>query len=931
MKRLLAILLVFVIVLQVPPVHRAEANAESIAITSAQQSIDLANEFMKDQLNYNGNFFGISSTTGKSIDHNLAIRGNSAFNHFPIFVYGSPDEGTEKATLYGNDERRIDDNNEKRAIGFTYLDDPYANPKFHIDDITYVRRWIKEPWILPTPVQKSLKKELLPDDPRDKHTYQYLTYEPNSHSTAYSVMNQWMNSNNLLPDKIEDMTGNRKFFNKAIENVPEVLKDNPEDYIYMLQPPTYHSWGIGIAFYYYGGNGPDNMSQPNYYLYYQYFRYKPFAMLENDLSAHFELLPSTANAGDPVEVAVALQSTFKDAKTTDFEWDIRAKNGEKLSVTYSGHADDPSGEIEIGGNNERLLRAKFTMPASDVSINFTMNKNHNTPIERTYDNNDLASSPTAIKSITPSPPYKSNQEVLDYNVLSKRLIYPLNGGSAITATLSKPSDADWNGNATGSLNVSNGQPNLFREFKVLNNPPVNEASATISREPIIDMKILRTDFGDDPVHGRWLNWATPGTPKYRTGDIPASGSVSRPYVIETVVCHTSTNDQGQEERDCDTVYEYGTSTAAFPNHTDEVTIGARIYNGMASLPALTYENKIDNNSTSSLLKKLYWKNEPYSYNTVRWMAHEDAYGSPYNWTAVTGQYERKFTHQAEGEVGWKVEQSQSQAYEPSRTAAKNKQNVKSQYDIAVFATDKELQKYNYPIKSGYYFNPAGKYTFTVETVTFKQSNGRTQDHKDLVDKVIDSFRYESDLIYIDNNKNAVNVRGEKLSSRGNRPVMKTGVLTRNNPNGVNGWKLLHVNDDDYDRDVEEITSAQDSSGTLHPYWERVLEGYIASRTQDSQTDYKYKEYVKSGQPKMYKVTERTTVTITIGPGDGKKLYTHAHMPDGAYNIEVSVGDVNLSSMPYAYKTLPALKGIDFGNANRMTVTVKGSMYDDLNS
>ncbi|RIX50807.1 hypothetical protein D3P08_19105 [Paenibacillus nanensis] len=928
MRRIGAVLLLFLLLIPMISVQQIEAVGEEI--TTAQQSVDMANQYMRDYLGYEGDYFGMQSSKGKYLNQTLAVRGNAAFSNFPVLVYGDAYAGAVEGTKYGNDTRVVDHKNELRAIGFSFLDDPYANPAFHIDDVTYVRRWIKEPWRLPTVRDKEIRKELLPDDSRDRHTYQYLKYEPDTFSTAYSVINQWVKARTMLPDRIEQMTGNRKFYNRAIENVPEVLKDNPEDYIYMIQPPTYHTWGVGIAFYYYGGNGPNNIYEPNNYLYYQYFRYKPFAMLENDLSAHFELLPSTANAGDPVEVAVALQSTFKDAKTTDFEWDIRAKNGEKLSVTYSGHADDPSGEIEIGGNNERLLRAKFTMPASDVSINFTMNKNHNSPIERTYDNNDLASSPTAVKSITPSPPYKSNQEVLDYNVLSKKLVYPLNGGSAITATLSKPSDADWNGNATGSLNVSNGQPNLFREFEVRNNPPVNEASATISRKPIIDMKILRTDFGDDPVHGRWLNWATPGTPKYRTGNIPASGSVSRPYVIERVVCHTSTNDQGQEERDCDTVYEYGTSTAAFPNHTDEVTIGARIYNGMANLPALTYENKIDNNSTSSLLKKLYWKNEPYDYRTVRWMAH-DAYGSLSDWTAVTGQYERKFTHQADGEVGWKVEQSQAQAYEPSRTAAKNKQNVKSQYDIAVFATDKELQKYNYPIKSGYYFNPAGKYTFTVETVTFKQSSGRTQDHKDLVDKVIDSFRYESDLIYIDNNKNAVNVRGEKLSSRGNRPVMKTGVLTRNNPNGVNGWKLLHVKDDDYDRDVEEITSAQDSSGNLHPYWERVLEGYSASRTQDSSTDYKYKEYVKSGQPKMYKVTERTTVTITIGPEDGKKLYTHAHMPDGAYNIEVSVGDVNLSSMPYAYKTLPALKGIDFGNANRMTVTVKGSMYDDLNS
>jgi len=70
------------------------------------------------------------------------------------------------------------------------------------------------------------------------------------------------------------------------------------------------------------------------------------------------------------------------------------------------------------------------------------------------------------------------------------------------------------------------------------------------------------------------------------------------------------------------------------------------------------------------------------------------------------------------------------------------------YNKVVFATDKNLRSYDYPIKSGYYFNPAGKYTFEVTTVNYKTGQGKTKEHEELVNVLINSFRYESNLIYI---------------------------------------------------------------------------------------------------------------------------------------------------------------------------------------
>ena len=42
---------------------------------------------------------------------------------------------------------------------------------------------------------------------------------------------------------------------------------------------------------------------------------------------------------------------------------------------------------------------------------------------------------------------------------------------------------------------------------------------------------------------------------------------------------------------------------------------------------------------------------------------------------------------------------------------------KSEYDRAVLHPDKGVKSVDYPIKSGYYFNSTGTYTFDVETVT----------------------------------------------------------------------------------------------------------------------------------------------------------------------------------------------------------------------
>jgi len=97
----------------------------------------------------------------------LAVKGNGldVFGNLPVFVYGDMDEGAREGTKYGNDQRVYDAEGDPRALGFSFIDEPYPNPEFHIDEVTYVRRWIKEPWILPENSERGITKELSPDDP----------------------------------------------------------------------------------------------------------------------------------------------------------------------------------------------------------------------------------------------------------------------------------------------------------------------------------------------------------------------------------------------------------------------------------------------------------------------------------------------------------------------------------------------------------------------------------------------------------------------------------------------------------------------------------------------------------------------------------------------------------------------------------------------
>lgn len=227
------------------------------------------------------------------------------------------------------------------------------------------------------------------------------------------------------------------------------------------------------------------------------------------------------------------------------------------------------------------------------------------------------------------------------------------------------------------------------------------------------------------------------------------------------------------------------------------------------------------------------------------------------------------------------------------------------YPHAVFPTDKSLQWYDYPIKSGYYFDPLGQYTCTVTTVQYKNSRNNTNEHRELVDKLKDAFHYQSQLQYTNDGVNY-----ESLD-----------ITNRNNT--VFGMNLLTINTN-YNKNTKRLAHATDSTGTTHTYFKEILEGYRESNTENSYSDFKYREYIKSGN--IYKVTETTKITFTVAPPAGNHLYTRVKMPDGDYAINVWMENVDLNRYKYSGLNINGINTID-----NMTVTVTGSMYDDLNN
>jgi len=834
------------------------------------QLVELANKELISTGIYMKDYFGLTNDYGKPLSTNQHLSGYRNY-----IVYGDP-HGDFREGRY-------------RYLGYTMSDATFTNFLFPNDVTSTIglwnRDWVKHPKDNPVTINK-------PEVKGDKIFNNNPLYEESIRLGLKLISRK--NPDGSLLDFPDDKIAERQW----------------NEYVHIYQPPTSVSWGCGIMFH---NDGKNYLTVP----------LSPEG-LRGDLNVQFEELPSSVNVGAKVQVLIQIKSSFKrdlteaNGSAPTFKWEIidKTTNNPVPSVKYYGYVEEASGKIEISANGETALLAEFIMPEHDVNVKFEINKDGTNPSETYLDNNVLDAVISPVLRIDTFGDIN-----LDYNILSKKVSFPLANSKAIAAKLSAPIGS-LTGNAWGALNIFNNSINLFRGFdnQTIN---VNEPAGTIIKYPVINTTIYRKDATydstsnsyDNPVEKKWLDGPVSKT---ASGKISFEGKAFANYIYDA----PGTNADGSIYMET----RLGTISADFNGGTDTRNIITKIYNGKPIIPAKTFENKIENNTPNYLQRNLWWTSEPYKLEVVRWMCHEDIDGSLYGWTAVPGRYKRTFTQQNSAVIKWSTLSMMKNDYERSREAARKMDYRKSEYDKAIFSSDISFKNVDYPIKSGYYFNPTGTYTFSVETVTYKTTNTETKDHKELVDAVINSFKYESDLMYINSNNQPVNLQNEVLTKSGNSYARRPAALTAKDPTGVDGVKMLYVETSQYTIDFEELKHSEKSGEYTHEFFKAILEGYEESGTLESKDNYKYREYIKDGQ-KIYKVTEKTTITIKINP-ENRKVYTFINMPDGKYTVSAWIGDIPLSEANSEFKKLGTLKGIyDF---DKIEVTVNGSLYDDQN-
>jgi len=206
----------------------------------------------------------------------------------------------------------------------------------------------------------------------------------------------WIKDQYFDPDTVNKATGDRGFIANQAENIPECLKGNFEDFLYIIQPPTEHVWGLGIAFYLWDDNGTPHLN-------YRSFLLRPYG---GDIEAAFEKgmePPENAVQGTLVKVGVEVKSDFAiDIKNVPYSWVITREDGTPLmpskgsgkndALTFTGDSAAESGVLDFtkDNNNKNCLYASFVMPENcDVMVRFEVNKDGLHPEESNLENNVL--------------------------------------------------------------------------------------------------------------------------------------------------------------------------------------------------------------------------------------------------------------------------------------------------------------------------------------------------------------------------------------------------------------------------------------------------------------------------------------------------------------------------------------------------------------
>ena len=637
----------------------------------------------------------------------------------------------------------------------------------------------------------------------------------------------------------------------------------------------------------------------------------------------------SANPGDEIRLDFAVSSTYEDDVTVDYE--ITRTEGPGSSGS-SGSSGSTTGSLTVYPGDVTAVPAfYFIMPENDVTVTFTLH-----PRDESLEEADISDNTAVVHIKAAKPVAVTGSITLDYNVLTQDESFYL-GAATATLVLPDRTNARWTGPATGSLTVTNKTPALYHNLKVNGKRgdsvviSVISNSETISVSPFITTTITRDwlNYHDEPTSGRYGSKDVQNSIGPQTGTITATGSVSRPYEFERWVMSREPDINGGWVDTSHYETRTGIRTANFSNVSNVKSIVVKVYNGIAAItPAVKLYDRIDGNTPSGQSTHLWWAGSSIRLTAVRPMGDMSAVFTE-RAQPVTGQYIRDFAGQDETAVIWAVAAdargrplSMANAYQPDRDRSKARNYNVSGAERAVFASDKGFSGLPFPIRSGYFFNPAGTYTFTVTTSIYSSSPDATGEHAELVDALIASFRYESDMTYINASRQAVMINGATAKRSGSDYAPAAGYAT------VTGSPLFKIS-------VERVYSI-DAAELRHNYTEAgtdirlksFLEGYDESGTRGSMSAYKYIEYVSNGD-RVYNVTESTTVTIRVNP-DNQRVYTHPQMKNGDYTVRAYFADVGLGALSsFGYNaaigrmTLVGVSAID-----KINLKVVGSIYED---
>ncbi|MFZ5988089.1 MAG: Athe_2463 domain-containing protein [Bacillota bacterium] len=839
--------------------------------------ITKANNFIEKTFGY-VEYYKPTSDYGYIIQK-YVTEGHGAFHRYPLMIYGTAQEATKSyfkikgtSSPMGEYSER---NEEYRSLGFTREGCPFPNPWFppdfcrhgtNDDDHEVVpkesvemrtefddssRYWIKDPYDMAGGGQD--KRKLSKKMPGLGGTGDEIWVND---ATA-DMINGWVRTDSFRPDRVRNIVGNKKYFANLVVNPPKSIKNNLEDYLAVLSPPTEYSWGIGIAFYYLG---PASKIQSRYALFYL----KPLDMLSNDLSANFEYVtpgtidpygqvPRTVEPNEEVTIGIKVGSKErKPISGIDYKLEIKKDDGTPITesednLKFIGNIDINKNTMDITQNGN-IFYIEFTMPEdSNVIINFSINKDGKDPEEFVLDNNTIE---TKLKLKKP-PVIIDNIEtdyVLEYDEYTKEFQHSYKEGQAISASLSEPSGfVSWLGSTLIDFSKTDDGIREVVDGEVkLTNVPTSSSSTDVSIYPKIEWKTKRGFFNDDP----------PGKVYHPNGTSLLSfgqkygGEISRGY--EYRVYHSGSHSSSCP-KDCSSSHSYytyhtSTTSADFPGGYEKINIKAKVYNG--SEIGLKQIAKGEENTGDKLNKKIFWEGNRYEIPVQRFMRNVKMDGSTESLVRGDGKYKRVFQHTDRAEVTYSIVKSMAEHFKGDRDNARAGKTKSFQY--APFATDKHLQNLPFPLKSGYNYIPYAQYKAKVRTEIYKWEGEKTE-HQAIVNSLKNSFKVTVELPTLNAQNQKVTTLPIGITPK-YKKISDTYLTYKSGPTGVN----------------EYLNGSENSLlGNTDSLFKEILEGWSFSNTQNSWTNYKYREYVK--EAKVRKVVEETEIVFTVNPNMHKFL------------------------------------------------------------